>query len=141
MLELVFNSNSIKELEKDNLVAIQNISGVTNSKIGITGCLFYYKNEFVGILEGKVENVEQLFVKIESDNRHRDISILAKGPIGERQFEDWGMISVTDPVGSVIKTDHDLLVENILALARLAAKGTYGSKVFWHTVEKILRED
>src|SRR5680860_1417203 len=129
MLELVYNSNSITDLEEDDLLAIQNISGDTNSKIGITGCLFYDKSEFVGIMEGKVENVEQLFLKIESDNRHGDISILAKGPIAERQFGEWGMISVIDPVGSVNKADHDLLVANILGLARLAEKDTHGSKV------------
>jgi len=140
MIELVYHSISTTNLDKDDLLAIQKISEDTNSKIGITGLLLYHKNEFVGILEGNEENVKELYSKIETDNRHKNILILAEGTLRERQFGQWKMISVMDFGALAVKADNDLLVENILGLAQLEEKRTNGSRLFWQNVEKMLKE-
>ena len=141
MLELVYHSISTTNLDKDDLLAIQKISEDANSKNGITGFLFYHKNEFVGILEGNEESVKELFSKIERNDKHRNISILVQEAIDERQFTQWNMISVMDPKVSPVNADHGLLVDNVIGLAQLEEKRTHGSRLFWHTVEKMLTEN
>lgn|SRR5680860_80192 len=140
MFELVFNSFASANIDKDDLLVVQKISGNTGSKIDITGCLFYHGNQFVGILEGSEENVKEYFSKIERDNKDRNISVLAKGPTKERQFDQWNMISAKGPKNGVVGPRDGLLVQNVLGLAQLTEKRTYESRVFWHTVKRIIRE-
>lgn len=64
MFELVYNSIASTTLKEEDLLAIQKISEDANSKSGITGCLFYRGNQFLGILEGgKQGNREEAFLK------------------------------------------------------------------------------
>lgn len=140
MFELVYTYIVATTLKEEDILDIQKISREANKKIDITGCLFYRGNQFVGILEGSKKNVKKLFSKIGRNHNHTDISIVAKGPIMERQFDQWNMISAMGPKNGTVGSDDGLQVMNILGLAQLSEKHTYGSRVFWHTVKSIIRE-
>ena len=41
------------------------------------------------MLEGEEAAVRALFASIEADKRHRDVKVVASGPLGKRLFDDW----------------------------------------------------
>jgi len=140
MFELTFSSEAVRDLDRSTLSYIQKKSVEANSKMGVTGCLFFHKNKFMGILEGREEEVEKLFAKIKKDNNHKNISVLAKEQIMDRQFKHWNMISCMKEEKRQGKADYHLSVENTLALIEFAEKRNYGSRVFWLAVKESLEK-
>lgn len=59
-----------------------------NRKNDITGILMYADGNFLQLLEGSKQNVEQLFKRIASDNRHHYITKIKEGYESERFFPD-----------------------------------------------------
>lgn len=62
-----------------------------NAQSGITGALMFNRNLFAQVLEGPMDKVEDTFERIQCDQRHSDVSLLACEPISERSFEQWSM--------------------------------------------------
>ncbi len=78
-----------------------------NRELGITGCLWFGKTRFVQILEGEREAIDDLYAKIERDDRHHDVRLIHYGPIESRAFDRWSM--------RLIKGDERDTVESIIA--------------------------
>ncbi|TPW26141.1 BLUF domain-containing protein [Pararhizobium mangrovi] len=66
-------------------------SRVNNDKDGITGALLFNAGCFAQVLEGPLDAVERTFERIQQDERHGDVSLLALEPIAERAFGSWAM--------------------------------------------------
>jgi hypothetical protein len=62
-----------------------------NPRLGITGALFFDGQQYLQVLEGNSEHVDQLFLKISNDPRHEDVELLAREKISARLFTDWSM--------------------------------------------------
>jgi hypothetical protein len=62
-----------------------------NTIMGITGVLFYADGNVLQVLEGEADAVERLFATIRKDPRHRNVIVLLRLPIAERQFPNWLM--------------------------------------------------
>lgn len=81
-----------KTLEED----IRNICHVSkngNIKFAISGVLFYHNNNFLQVIEGDKEDLENLMKNIEKDNRHKNFIKIIDDSISQRCFEDWSMDS------------------------------------------------
>lgn len=63
-----------------------------NRANGISGCLLHRENCFMQLLEGPAESLTALLERIRCDPRHRDLRVVAEGPIQRRAFTDWGMV-------------------------------------------------
>ena len=63
---------------------------IKNYENGITGYLFKDGNFFLQYIEGKKENVSELFDKLQRDPRHKILFYTTK-PIIKRRFENWSM--------------------------------------------------
>lgn len=63
----------------------------TNTRLGITGILFFDKGHFGQILEGNRAAVEGVWGNIQKDVRHHDIELLGTSKITERRFSKWAM--------------------------------------------------
>ncbi|MFC0240391.1 BLUF domain-containing protein [Rhodopseudomonas telluris] len=57
-----------------------------NRLLGITGALAFDRGLFAQFLEGEIRAVELVFEKIQRDERHGDIQVLAFGPASKRAF-------------------------------------------------------
>ncbi len=57
----------------------------------ITGVLIHSKNSFIQYLEGDSKEILSLYDEIKTDDRHRNVIMLAYSPIGERIFPSWHM--------------------------------------------------
>jgi len=62
-----------------------------NPAVSITGALVFNRGLFAQVLEGPCRSVETVFEKIQRDQRHGDIQVLAFGFVAERVFENWSM--------------------------------------------------
>ncbi|WP_322514859.1 BLUF domain-containing protein [Rhodopseudomonas palustris] len=62
-----------------------------NPRLGITGALAIGRGVFAQLLEGPRHAVEMVFEKIQRDERHGDVQVLAFGPVAERAFPHWPM--------------------------------------------------
>ena len=62
-----------------------------NEANGITGMLLYANGNFMQVLEGEQQAVEDTYARICADPRHYDIIDLIKAPIAQRQFAQWSM--------------------------------------------------
>lgn len=91
MIRLIYVSSTDKTWQSDDLLALLMICRTHNSARNITGILLYANQTFFQVLEGEAEEIEALFEKIKRDPRHRDVTVLEKSQISERQFPYWSM--------------------------------------------------
>jgi len=91
MLSLIYVSTSVKLLNDEELLDILKISRENNSSKDVTGLLLYKGGNFMQVLEGPEEVVEALYEKIKADPRHKDVNVLSREQISNRQFPAWEM--------------------------------------------------
>jgi len=66
-------------------------SQVNNQRVGVTGALMFNSGCFAQVLEGPRPAVEEVFERIQQDERHGEVSLLAFDPASSRAFENWSM--------------------------------------------------
>lgn len=57
----------------------------------ITGVLLYFDLVFFQVLEGPKQALEDLFMRIVEDPRHKDVTLQVSESISARLFPDWSM--------------------------------------------------
>ena len=99
--QLIYASNTTSPLTDDEIDRLLVQSRTDNDRTGITGMLIYHQGSFLQVLEGPKDVVEGLFGKISGDSRHKEIKVLFRGEVEEREFAEWSMGFVdvlTDPM-------------------------------------------
>jgi hypothetical protein len=91
MYYLTYVSSASRPFTKQELVDLLTHARANNSKRDITGMLLYKDGNFIQILEGQKDVVENLYARISRDPRHHDMIILDQGVTSARQFRDWSM--------------------------------------------------
>ena len=94
MLSLIYISAPVKLLREEELLEILKISRENNVSKQITGMLLYKGGNFMQVLEGPDDAVNELFEKIKKDPRHHGVSIILSEQIETRQFPNWEMAFV-----------------------------------------------
>jgi hypothetical protein len=92
---LVYYSKNTVVGDADTLAgAIASIlaaSRANNHRVGVTGALMFNAGCFAQVLEGPGDAVEEVFERIQQDDRHGGVSLLAFEPAPRRVFENWSM--------------------------------------------------
>ncbi len=86
--------NMIMGSEAQILSAVEDIlrsARRQNKAAGITGVLLFNSGCFAQVLEGPLENVQNIFEAIQRDLRHSDVVVLEYESTRERQFGNWSM--------------------------------------------------
>lgn len=73
------------------ITSILKASRTNNPKVDITGALMFNAGCFAQVLEGPRDAVEDRFERIQQDERHGEVSLLAFDPATDRAFENWSM--------------------------------------------------
>ena len=73
------------------IISILAASRVNNARVDVTGALMFNAGCFAQVLEGPQAAVESIFERIQQDERHGDVSLLAFEPATARAFEHWSM--------------------------------------------------
>lgn len=88
---LVYVSLANQEMSDEHLQSMLKKAREKNEKLNITGMLLYRDGFFMQALEGKLEDIENLYQVISQDQRHSGLILIYKKPIKERSFPDWTM--------------------------------------------------
>ena len=97
MKHIVYVSQAAKAFSKDDLAGLLSHSRTRNSADDITGLLVYRYNDdfrrgnFLQVLEGTGEALDDVWRRISGDPRHHTIIVLEEGESDERMFGDWSM--------------------------------------------------
>lgn len=93
LVRLLYASRSNQVITDDIVHEILTASRRNNNDEGITGVLCVYDSgdNFVQVLEGGRTQVNELYQRICSDNRHSQVTILHYSDIVERRFSGWRM--------------------------------------------------
>lgn len=98
MLQIVYVSSARTNLGVRDVSDILTVSRRNNQRDDITGLLYSDGGRFLQVLEGPEAAVEATFARIAKDDRHRATVILSRAEITERQFGNWAMAHLHDPV-------------------------------------------
>ena len=91
MYRLIYKSRSVQPLNWDIVRDIMHKSESNNEPRGVTGVLLAGRNHFLQVLEGKYEEVNYIFRRIMTDERHGDLSLISFSVIDARLFSAWAM--------------------------------------------------
>ncbi len=91
MIRLVYASTAKKDWNSTELLGLLKKCRINNSAKDISGILLYSNRTFFQILEGDDDIVESTFKRIKQDNRHKDVTLIEKKDILERDFPYWSM--------------------------------------------------
>jgi hypothetical protein len=109
LLRLVYVSKATSTVDQDALQAILSNSSARNAIDGITGVLCASRDHYLQVLEGSAHPVLARYLRIASDPRHRDATLLGISLVTERLFGQWSMAFVD---GSAHAADlHEMLLE------------------------------
>lgn len=89
MLQTICYVSSSKNLTAKDLEQLFYYTKRNNTELEVSGLLIYNSGNFLQIIEGKLENVEPLYNKINTDQRHNHLIKLIDAPLKERIFEDY----------------------------------------------------
>lgn len=91
MHHIVYQSSAVGQPTVADLRYLLLQARSNNSRLGITGLLLYGNGNFMQVLEGEAEPMQQVYASIVADPRHTAVLKLADGPIEKRIFADWSM--------------------------------------------------
>ena len=140
MYELIFCSSASQNIKAADLENILNTARAFNTKNDITGCLLYYKNEFIQILEGDKTIVKNLYNSINQDMRHNNTILVAEGEKPERSFDNWSMAFYELSDDDVSDLCEQLFVDNFIAFSEIVKKPTFSTIMFWNMAKQLLRK-
>ena len=87
---LVGDAGTLREEIND----ILRVSRRNNRRAGVTGALMFNTGCFAQVLEGPHDRIQEIFERIQCDERHANVSVLAFDEACERGFSDWDMAYV-----------------------------------------------
>lgn len=90
-LHLVYKSKPSRQLDELAIVSLLKESQIYNQNIGMSGFLLFSEDKLIQLIEGKEEDVKELYQKIKKDKRHFDISIQHLGYSKNRCMPFLGM--------------------------------------------------
>ncbi len=91
LVRLLYASRAVDPIAPEALLAILRQSKANNARQGITGVLCCSSDMFLQVLEGGRPAVNQLYNRITTDPRHRQVELLNYAEIHERRFAGWSM--------------------------------------------------
>jgi hypothetical protein len=90
MRQLLYVSNTRRNLAQPELEAILEQSRRNNGAAAITGMLLHIDGAFLQVLEGQADALEQTYARIRCDNRHWGAQTLLDQD-APRAFSQWSM--------------------------------------------------
>ena len=91
MYRLIYKSKSSQPIEWQTIENILHASEKSNDEHEISGLLLSTNTHFLQVIEGKYEDVNDIFMKIAKDDRHSEIKLICFEVIDARLFSGWGM--------------------------------------------------
>jgi len=91
LVRLIYASSATVSVTTETVRQIMDVARTRNELRNITGMLVFDHQNFLQVIEGRRDVVNQLLASLMRDARHTNIELLAYGEIEQRQFERWSM--------------------------------------------------
>ena len=105
MKYLIYMSTSVRLFNDADLKQILRESQANNTTNNLSGMLLYSDGSFVQVLEGNKKDVDETYIRIQKDTRHKNIIKLGEGDLPERLFPNWSMGFKLLSTGDISKFD------------------------------------
>lgn len=104
-----FEPFNVEKGVEGNVANILKIARRNNRKNNLVGALYYGNGSFFQCLEGRKQDIDALYAKLEKDLRHTDLQVLSVEPIQQVGFLSWEMkyAAIDQEVRSFLK-NHQL---------------------------------
>lgn len=113
MQYLIYISTSVNLLTDEQLNDILLVSRKNNLERNITGVLLYSEGTFIQVLEGEAEYIDEIYAKIQSDPRHKNIIRIAYANLPQRNYPQWsmGFIAMNRTEQTQMDPTHDPVID------------------------------
>jgi hypothetical protein len=91
LIQCIYASAASRDFEPEELAKLLRVARANNAELGLTGMLLHAEGSFFQVLEGQADVVDALYVKIEHDQRHAQVTLVIREPIPKRYFDAWTM--------------------------------------------------
>lgn len=92
MLErLLYQSWATQDFGSLHLFKLLTEARLRNEEQQLTGHLLYWDGRFTQCVEGPSDSLDRLWCALRRDERHRDVTLLARYSIERRRFDQWTM--------------------------------------------------
>ena len=91
LFTLNYVSRSLIDATGPEMDAIKAVALSRNAASHVTGALYLDGSLFFQVLEGREADVRAIYDAIKADPRHRDVRLIASGPLRSRRFAGWSM--------------------------------------------------
>ena len=91
MLQLLYISTAAPGVDEAAVTRILARSRANNARDLLTGLLFFDGKRFMQVLEGAPEKIDEAYVRIAADPRHRALVVVSRRNIEAREFGNWSM--------------------------------------------------
>ena len=91
MIQITYVSRATEPMRAEQLLALLQKCLTNNAVNGVTGMMFYGNETFLQALEGDADVVDRLLNTIRRDLRHKELLVLRRRPIEQREYQNWGM--------------------------------------------------
>lgn len=91
LIHLIYVSTARAEFDSAELDRILESASRHNTPQDITGMLLYAGGSFMQVLEGEESAIDETYQRVKKDPRHKDIFLLVREPIEQRNFAKWRM--------------------------------------------------
>jgi hypothetical protein len=88
---LIYRSEATDALNDAELRSIAMFSALNNKAANISGLLLHHNGQIMQVLEGKADALQDLYSRIEKDDRHVNVTLLVNGPCTAPVFKEWSM--------------------------------------------------
>lgn len=138
MFQLIYISKARLNITKEDILDILNVARNFNSSNDITGCLVYFNDQFVQLLEGDEDVVRKVFYEIKTDKRHFDVLEVYSEDSDNRVFSDWSMAFHELKEGEAYDLGKEIFVDNLVNFSYLTSKETNSVRLFWMYVNELI---
>ncbi len=95
---IIYLSKALQDFNDQELETLINKSAAFNEQAGITGFLFYKKDQFIQYIEGQEVYVNALMSRIRDDTRHQVLCVRDQPGLSSRRYGDWNMRLIKDVI-------------------------------------------
>jgi hypothetical protein len=115
--QLIYLSKASRQLDSVDFLKLLTVARENNINLRVTGSLFYNGGWFLQVLEGDLPVIQELYRKIEQDDRHMQAKVLYLEPAKSRTFSRWTMNMIN------LEEEHDSKYHVLRDLLDAAVKG------------------
>lgn len=133
--QIVYYSISEEKNSDTTVAEILEQSRKNNSLKDITGCLLFHNNVFLQLLEGKKNDIKNLFKVIKKDKRHSNVTLIIEENISDRMFPGWSMAFQGLDTN---KANLKKFIESVDFFSNNIPKKTEAIDLFWRMAKQIV---